>query len=149
MGLGESLCILHEIKRSRVRTHEVHHARHLPLFTIEKDVVMCVHFVPAGPIMLVMATRSGEMEKQMEVQLNYMYSQIIFVLTYSQLKRIFEQQINYDLRRMLTGTEKFLDNLLELMDVQWVPVDDLCGIVSCAPCVGLHCFLQFRVELHC
>lgn len=80
----------------------------------------------------------------MVMQMTYVYSQIIFVLTHSQLTRIFEQRINYDLRRMLTGetcrcgaprpvhtqhstttthplfqktgTEKFLDSLLDLLD---------------------------------
>eukprot|EP00041_Stephanoeca_diplocostata_P015202 m.288513 g.288513 ORF g.288513 m.288513 type:complete len:535 (+) comp19962_c0_seq1:277-1881(+) len=96
-------------------------------------------FQQKGPIVLVMASRSGEVEKQMELQLNYVYSQIIFVLTYSQLKRIFEQQINYDLRRMLTGTEKFIDSLLELMDVN---PSFFLGAVRCLP---LHVSVRDRI----
>eukprot|EP00038_Savillea_parva_P002481 m.114717 g.114717 ORF g.114717 m.114717 type:complete len:491 (+) comp10854_c0_seq2:327-1799(+) len=75
-----------------------------------------ITFQVRGPIVLVMAARTGESQAQMMMQLNYVYNQVIFILTYSQLKRIFEQQINYDLRRMLTGTEKFIDNLTEFMD---------------------------------
>jgi hypothetical protein len=33
------------------------------------------------------------------------------VLTSSQLTRIFEQRVNFDLRRLLGGTEVFLDSL--------------------------------------
>lgn len=73
-------------------------------------------FQGKGPIVLVMAAATGESESQMGLQLNYIYNQIIFHLTYAQLKRIFEQQINYDLRRMLTGTEKFIDKLIVMMD---------------------------------
>ena len=70
----------------------------------------------------------------MGLQLNYIYSQIIFHLTYAQLKRIFEQQANYDLRRMLTGTEKFVDKLIELMDTN--PCFFL-GAVRCTLALGL------------
>lgn len=87
-------------------------------------------FQGKGPIVLVMAAATGESEAQMGLQLNYIYSQIIFHLTYAQLKRIFEQQANYDLRRMLTGTEKFVDKLIELMDTN--PCFFL-GAVRCLP----------------
>ena len=45
-------------------------------------------------------------------------SQVISVLTHSSLTKIFKQRRNYDLRRLLTGAEKFFDNLLNLMDTE-------------------------------
>ncbi len=52
----------------------------------------------------------------MSLQLHYVFNQIIFVLTQRQLLHIFKQRSNFDLRRLLAGTEKFIDNLLDLMD---------------------------------
>lgn len=40
---------------------------------------------------------------QLRDQLNYLYNQILSVLTSTQLTRIFEQRINYDLRLLLGG----------------------------------------------
>eukprot|EP00039_Didymoeca_costata_P020327 m.340869 g.340869 ORF g.340869 m.340869 type:complete len:515 (-) comp19609_c0_seq1:132-1676(-) len=83
-----------------------------------------------GPIILVMVGSMGESEKQMAMQLNYVYNQLIFVLTYSQLHRIFDQQINFDLRRMLGGTEKFIDSLLNMFDSN---PSFFLGAVRCLP----------------
>jgi hypothetical protein len=51
------------------------------------------------------------------VQLSYVYNQIISVLTRSQLDRIFQQRSNFDLRRLLVGTDKFTDQLVDAMGV--------------------------------
>eukprot|EP00054_Salpingoeca_dolichothecata_P018406 m.113092 g.113092 ORF g.113092 m.113092 type:complete len:515 (+) comp22858_c0_seq6:97-1641(+) len=83
-----------------------------------------------GPLLLVMVASTGESEAQLSMQLNYVYSQIIFVLTYSQLTRIFSQRQNYDLRRMLSGTEKFIDNLLDMLDKN---PSFFLGAVRCLP----------------
>ena len=40
------------------------------------------------------------------------------MLTHSSLTKIFKQRRNYDLRRLLTGAEKFFDNLLNLIDTE-------------------------------
>lgn len=40
------------------------------------------------------------------------------MLTHSALAKIFKQRRNYDLRRLLTGAEKFFDNLLNLLDTE-------------------------------
>lgn len=47
-----------------------------------------------------------------------MFPQVISVLTHTTLTRIFRQHRNYDLRRPLSGAEKFFDNLLNLMDIE-------------------------------
>ncbi len=62
------------------------------------------------------------------LQLNYVYNQALSVLPFSQLSRIFKQSRDYDLRRLLTGAEKFLDNLLSLMDIE---PSFLLGAVRC------------------
>lgn len=49
------------------------------------------------------------------------------------MKRIFEQRHNYDLRRLLTGAERFMDNLIDMMQVD---AGFLLGAVRCLPLPG-------------
>lgn len=63
-------------------------------------------FLRKENIIVVMASASGESEYHMTMELNYIYSQIVFTLTSSQVSRIFKQSSNFDLRRMIGGTEK-------------------------------------------
>ena len=72
-------------------------------------------FLVRGPLILVTVCSSQDSKAQLQLQLTYVYHQILSVLTFTQLTRIFEQRRNYDLRKHLSGTEKFIDNLLRLM----------------------------------
>ena len=87
-------------------------------------------FLVREHLILVGVVSSHESCQQMLLQLNYVYSQLLSVLTYSQLVRIFKHRRNYDLRRMLTGAEKFFSNLLDLMDYD---PSFLLGAVRCLP----------------
>ncbi|KAI8764181.1 vacuolar fusion protein MON1 A [Biomphalaria glabrata] len=75
-------------------------------------------FMTRDHLTFVGVTRGKESTQQMFLQLTYMYNQVISILTHSTLTRIFKQHRNYDLRRPLSGAEKFFDNLLNLMDVE-------------------------------
>ncbi|EEC19824.1 hypothetical protein IscW_ISCW014768 [Ixodes scapularis] len=55
---------------------------------------------------------------------------ILSVVTGSQLSRVFEQRGNFDLRRLLAGSERFLDSLCDLMDEE---PSFLLGAVRCLP----------------
>jgi hypothetical protein len=44
------------------------------------------------------------------------YNQVLSVLTNTQLSQIFEKMPGYDLRYLLQGSEKFVDNVLNLID---------------------------------
>ncbi|XP_065198611.1 protein SAND-like [Sycon ciliatum] len=90
-----------------------------------KFVFICKHHM-----VLVTVANSGESPQQLALQLNYTCSQILSVLTLSQLNRIFQQRRNYDLRRLLSGTEKFIDNLWNLMDEE---PSFILGAVRCLP----------------
>lgn len=68
--------------------------------------------------------------RHLQLQLSYVYNQIISVLTLTSLNKIFKQRVNYDLRRMLGGTEKFIDNILKVMDND---TSYLLGSVRCLP----------------
>ncbi|GBC12771.1 vacuolar fusion protein MON1 homolog A-like [Rhizophagus irregularis DAOM 181602=DAOM 197198] len=91
-------------------------------FVDAEDSIRCINagnhkfvFLLKGPLYLVAVSRTNESETQLRDQLNYLYNQILSVLTSTQLTRIFEQRINYDLRLLLGGTEPFLDNLATSM----------------------------------
>ncbi|XP_065052871.1 vacuolar fusion protein MON1 homolog A-like [Rhopilema esculentum] len=90
-------------------------------------------FVVRGPLILVAVCYGNDSPSQLLVQLNYVYHQILSVLTHSQLCRVFEQRRNYDLRKLLAGTEKFIDNLMNLMSTD---PSFLLGAVRCLSLPG-------------
>lgn len=62
----------------------------------------------------------------------YVYNQIVSVLTQSQLTRVYDQRRNFDLRRLLSGSERLIDHLLNFMDRE--PAFFL-GAIKCLPLV--------------
>ncbi|XP_064488819.1 vacuolar fusion protein MON1 homolog A-like [Ornithodoros turicata] len=99
-----------------------------------------IRFVKAGghrlafllrlPLILVAATTLPLSFQQLLSQLNYIHAQIISILSASQLARAFEHRHNFDLRRLLAGSERFLDSLCDLMDED---PSFLLGAVRCLP----------------
>ncbi|KAF3689990.1 Vacuolar fusion protein MON1 -like protein B [Channa argus] len=75
-----------------------------------------VVFLQKGPLVLVCVSSSRQSEEQLRAELLYVYYQIISMLTQASISRIFEHKKNYDLRRLLAGSEKILDGLLNLVD---------------------------------
>ncbi|XP_044162034.1 vacuolar fusion protein MON1 homolog B isoform X3 [Bufo gargarizans] len=75
-----------------------------------------VVFLQEGPLVLVSVSRAPQSEEQLRKELQYVYYQIISMLTQASVARIFERKKNYDLRRLLAGSEKILDSLLDLLD---------------------------------
>ncbi|XP_016144132.1 vacuolar fusion protein MON1 homolog B-like isoform X1 [Sinocyclocheilus grahami] len=75
-----------------------------------------VVFMQQGPLVLVSVSSSRQSEQQLCNELLYVYNQIISMLTQASINRIFEHKKNYDLRRLLVGSEKILDGLLNLVD---------------------------------
>ncbi|XP_037535313.1 vacuolar fusion protein MON1 homolog B [Nematolebias whitei] len=75
-----------------------------------------VVFLQKGPLVLVCVSSSRQSEQQLREELLYVYYQIISMLTQASISRIFEHKKNYDLRRLLAGSEKILDGLLNLVD---------------------------------
>ncbi|XP_005724646.1 vacuolar fusion protein MON1 homolog B isoform X1 [Pundamilia nyererei] len=75
-----------------------------------------VVFLQKGPLVLVCVSSSHQSEQQLRGELLYVYYQIISMLTQASISRIFEHKKNYDLRRLLAGSEKILDGLLNLVD---------------------------------
>jgi hypothetical protein len=75
-----------------------------------------ISFLTKSPLILVGVSRNCLSSQQLSVQLTYIYNQILFVLTHTQLTRIFQQRSNYDLRRMLSGSERLITHLSVSMD---------------------------------
>lgn len=68
-------------------------------------------FLLKAPLFFLVASRTAEPETALKEQLQWLYHQIVSIITYAQLHRIFDQHHNFDLRRLLGGTEPFLDHL--------------------------------------
>ena len=64
-------------------------------------------------ILVSVSSESDNSIEQLELELNYVYNQIISVVTLSLIEKIFNRHHNYDLRNKLTGTEKLLSNIVK------------------------------------
>ncbi|XP_070594960.1 vacuolar fusion protein MON1 homolog A [Erythrolamprus reginae] len=87
-----------------------------------KNAIRSIHadgykvvFVRKSPLVLVAVAQTRQSEQEIAQELLYIYYQIVSLLTLTQLKRIFQQKQNYDLRRLLAGSERITDNLVDLM----------------------------------
>ncbi|XP_048739564.1 vacuolar fusion protein MON1 homolog A-like isoform X2 [Ostrea edulis] len=87
-------------------------------------------FLVRDHLILVGVCSSQDSPHQILHQLSYLYNQILSVLTHTTLNKIFKQRRNYDLRRLLSGAEKFLDNMLNMFDTD---ASFLLGAVRCLP----------------
>nr|CAG4643112.1 EOG090X03TW [Ilyocryptus agilis] len=87
-------------------------------------------FLHKPPLILVCVTKMKDSILQLQLQMEYVFNQVSSVLTRAQLVRIFQQRRNYDLRRLLAGSERLLDNLVNYMDNDF---SVLLGAVKCLP----------------
>ncbi|XP_041953074.1 vacuolar fusion protein MON1 homolog B isoform X4 [Alosa sapidissima] len=101
------------------------------------DTIRSIHsdghtvvFMQQGPLVLVLVSNNKQSEQQLHTELLYVHYQIVSMLTQASITRIFEQKKNYDLRRLLTGSERILDGLLDLMDTD---PSFLLSAVQCLP----------------
>ncbi|XP_006630748.1 vacuolar fusion protein MON1 homolog A [Lepisosteus oculatus] len=102
-----------------------------------KNVIRSIHadgykvvFLRKSPLVLVGVAHTRQSERELTRELLYIYYQIVSLLTLTQLNHIFQRKQNYDLRRLLAGSEHLTDNLLKLLDRD--PGLLLCA-VSCLP----------------
>ncbi|KAJ1651782.1 Vacuolar fusion protein mon1 [Dispira simplex] len=70
-------------------------------------------FLLKGPLYLVAVAQTDEPERQLQCQLGYVYDQILSIVSLGQIRRIFESHSNFDLRKLITGTEGMLDHLID------------------------------------
>lgn len=117
MGVMLTLVSLVQIEKNTLRSFRA--GNHLYVFLLRQ------------PLILVAVSKTNESQQQLLMQLTYVYNHIISVLTHTQLSSIFKKRDNYDLRKLLGGTEIFLDNLIDLMD------RDPCFLLTAIRCLPL------------
>ncbi|XP_020489552.1 vacuolar fusion protein MON1 homolog A [Labrus bergylta] len=89
----------------------------------EKNIIRSIHadgckvvFLAKSPLVLVGVSRTSQSDKELLRELQYIYYQIVSLLTLTQLNHIFQHKQNYDLRRLLAGSEYLTDSLLHRLD---------------------------------
>ncbi|GAA5901325.1 guanine nucleotide exchange factor MON1 [Sporobolomyces salmoneus] len=89
------------------------------IFADEGDKIRCVEvgdskitFLLKSPLYLVVSSSWGEPESVLRTHLDYLYLQVLSVVTLTQLQSIFSRRSNFDLRRMMEGTEPFFHSLV-------------------------------------
>lgn len=88
-------------------------------------------FLQQGPLLLVAVSRTPQSAAQLRQELLAVHAQIVSTLTRASVARIFAHKQNYDLRRLLTGSERTLDRLLDTVERD--PGALLLGAVRCVP----------------
>ncbi|KAM6223173.1 vacuolar fusion protein MON1 homolog B isoform 2-T2 [Rhynchocyon petersi] len=88
-------------------------------------------FLQQGPLLLVAVSRTPQSAAQLRGELLAVHAQIVSTLTRASVARIFAHKQNYDLRRLLAGSERTLDRLLD--SVERDPGVLLLGAVRCVP----------------
>ncbi|XP_049642232.1 vacuolar fusion protein MON1 homolog B [Suncus etruscus] len=88
-------------------------------------------FLQQGPLLLVAVSRTPQSAAQLRQELLAVHAQIVSTLTRASVARIFAHKQNYDLRRLLTGSERTLDRLLDTVERD--PGALLLGAVHCVP----------------
>ncbi|KAJ9056107.1 Vacuolar fusion protein mon1 [Entomophthora muscae] len=90
----------------------------ISFFADDNDSIRCINagaakivFMLRDPLYFILVSKTSESEETLREQLYCFHHQILSILTASQLTRVFEKSTNFDLRRLLGGTECFLDAL--------------------------------------
>ncbi|KAF8551678.1 DUF254-domain-containing protein [Imleria badia] len=116
------------------------------VFIDDGDKLRCINagpltitFLLRSPIYYVCASTWGEPESVTRYHLEYLHLQILSIVTASQLRRIFERRTNFDLRRLLNGTDPFLFTLLKRLEL------DFAMATSSLHCLQLDPSLRSRV----
>ncbi|ODQ67846.1 DUF254-domain-containing protein [Nadsonia fulvescens var. elongata DSM 6958] len=90
------------------QSHDTDNSDQLRSFTAGNSLFVASY---EDPLILVAISKRGESEQQLRNQIDVLYTQILSTLTKSQISRVFKGRTNFDLRRLLGGTEKFLTAL--------------------------------------
>lgn len=74
-------------------------------------------FLVKSPLILVAISRTKRSVYQLQVLLNDVFNQIVSTITLSTLTKVYENRNNFDLRRLISGSERLIHHLL-LSDVK-------------------------------
>ncbi|KAH9891571.1 trafficking protein Mon1-domain-containing protein [Cubamyces lactineus] len=116
------------------------------IFLDDGDKLRCINagntrivFLLRPPLYYACVSAWGEPESVTRFHLEYLHLQILSVVSAEQLRRMFEQRRNFDLRRLLSGAEPFLESLLARLE--W----DLAMSTSSLHCLKLDPVLRKAV----
>ncbi|KIO25653.1 hypothetical protein M407DRAFT_75427 [Tulasnella calospora MUT 4182] len=114
----------------------------ISIYADDGDKIRCINagstritFLLRPPIYYVCVSPWGEPESVTRLHLEYLHLQILSVVTGSQLSRIFEKRTNFDLRRLLDGTERFLHSLLTQLELDMGMITSSLNVVRIDPLV--------------
>ncbi|GAA5939966.1 hypothetical protein JCM1841_000904 [Sporobolomyces salmonicolor] len=82
---------------------------------------MRISLLLKAPLYLVVSSNWGEPESVLRAHLDYLYFQVLSVVTLAQLQSIFSRRSNFDLRRMMEGTEPFFHSLVDTLQTS-IPI---------------------------
>ncbi|KAF9049532.1 DUF254-domain-containing protein [Hymenopellis radicata] len=118
----------------------------ISVFIDDHDKLKCINagntritFLQRTPLYYVCASSWGEPESVTRSHLEFLHLQILSIVTASQLHRIFERRTNFDLRRLLDGTETFLHSMLAKLEF------DLAMATSSLHCLKMDAVTRKRV----
>ncbi|PWZ03785.1 DUF254-domain-containing protein [Testicularia cyperi] len=77
---------------------------------------LMIVFLLRAPLYLVCVSNWGEEASTLRQQLEYLHLQVISLVSGSQLTRLFARMPNFDLRRLLEGTEGIFDHLVSQLN---------------------------------
>ncbi|KAI0004521.1 vacuolar fusion protein MON1 [Russula compacta] len=95
-----------------------------------------------SPLYYVCVSSWGEPESVTRSHLEYLHLQVLSVVTVTQLRRIFERRTNFDLGRLLSGSEILLHSLLDRVE------DDMAMGTSSLHCLKLDSVVRSRAANH-
>ncbi|KAH8104565.1 trafficking protein Mon1-domain-containing protein [Cristinia sonorae] len=95
----------------------------ISVFLDDGDKIRCINagknrisFLLRPPLYYACVSAWGEPESVTRFHLEYLHLQIISVVSAEQLRRMFERRGNFDLRRLLSGAERFMHSLLARLE---------------------------------
>ncbi|RKP39137.1 MON1-like protein A-like protein [Dimargaris cristalligena] len=120
----------------------------IAFFTDTNDTLKSIHvgqhkfvFLLRDPIYLVAVAQTEEPEVQLRYQLVYLYDQILSIVSYSQIQKIFKSHSNFDLRKLITGTESMIDHLADNL------MTNFCFALGSVECIRIPPMLRERLGL--
>ncbi|KAL1497526.1 hypothetical protein ABEB36_008470 [Hypothenemus hampei] len=109
----------------------------LGLFKYSHDSIKSIHagdttylFLSKKPLILVAIWKTKESVNQVTLQLNYVFNQIVSMLTLRRLIKTYDERPNYDLRRLLTGVDRLIDHVLDFSENE---AAFTLGAIQCLP----------------
>ncbi|KAG9034429.1 Vacuolar fusion protein mon1 [Tulasnella sp. JGI-2019a] len=114
----------------------------ISVYADDGDKLRCINagktritFLLRAPLYYACVSSWGEPESVGRLHLEYLHLQILSVVTGSQLSKIFEKRTNFDLRRLLDGTESFLYSLIRRLQLDMSMITASLSVLKIDPTI--------------